>query len=175
MKSAPDRFEQMFPGLLPPQWEQGQLIQDGLPPGVSGAVRATSRLGGPRGVHHQVRSQNAWTSGLFQIHDDSWLSVRFRVDRPGFFHALVVCRGSLLDPGPCVVLEAPHFWKNRQPGVWYTAHVPFVEFRKTKLYQDRVLDETGVATLMLFDSQEVDRGLTIEWYRVTRGPQPPTD
>jgi ferric-dicitrate binding protein FerR (iron transport regulator) len=170
MPPTPDTLLVTFDEGLPDRWLAGQLVTDNLPEGSKGAVRAVGEVGGPRGIHHKVATQNAWTRGLFTIHDDSYLHIRFRVDKPGFFHVLVVAREQAPKRG-CVVLEAPMFFQNRQPGQWHTVHLPFADFRPTE--PGRVIDKPMIAFIICFDSQEVDRGLTIERYWVTRGPEMP--
>jgi hypothetical protein len=166
----PDDLLVTFGKELPHGWGAGNLVFDNLPAGSEAAVRAVPRPT-PRGqLFHKVQSQKDWTNGLFTIHDDTQLHVRFRVEKPGFFHILVVTRTPDPTERMCVVLEGPDIFKDRQAGHWYTAHVPFSAFKPTDA---RKSDQKPlVAFLVLFDSQVVDRGLTIERYWITRGPAP---
>jgi hypothetical protein len=118
MPLAPDTLAQEFREGLPAQWELGRLLPNGFPP----AVQTQPRAGCPRGTHHQVRSENAWTRGLFVIQDDTWLSVTFRVEKPGFFHFLLACRPVDRMNVRGVVLETPHCWNQFAPGEWHTVH-----------------------------------------------------
>jgi hypothetical protein len=157
-----------FGKQLPVDWGAGELVFDNLPSGSEAAVRAVPRPTPKGKLFHKVQTQKDWTNGLFTIHDDSQLHVRFRVEKPGFFHILVVARTPDPTERTCVVLEGPDLFKDRQAGQWYTAHVPFSEFRPTEPGKsDR---KPLVAFIVAFDSQLVDRGLTVERYWVTRGP-----
>lgn len=167
---VPDRFAVRFDGALPPDWQEGEFCSDELPPDSAGAVRAIPKLGRPGGDHHVVTSMNRWDDGMFAIHPDTWLSLRFRVERPGFFHLLVVARSRDTTRLPGVVLEAPHFFQGREPGRWHTADLPLSQFRVLQ----RPPGVTGplVGAFFLLDSQGRDLGLTLERVWVTRGERP---
>ena len=170
LSRVPDTFMFQVGKELPTGWEAGEIVTNDLPEGAEAAVRAV-RTVNPRtgGNNYKVSTQNAWTKGLFEIHDDSWLHVRYRVEKPGFFHGLIVCRG--LDPTRhgCVLLEVRDLWQKREPNRWYTAHVPFAKMPPTnpEAPQARPL----VAFIVVFDAQKVDRGVTVERFWVTRGAE----
>jgi hypothetical protein len=164
----PDKFLIRFGAQLPLGWEAGELVHNGLPPDSEAAVRAVATPNPRGGINHKISTQNAWTEGLFEIHDDSWMHVRFRVEKPGFFHILVVAR----DPDPTrrasVVLESPDIFSHRKAGQWYTVDLRFADFRPTDPNRPP-LDKPLIAFLVVFDSQRVDRGVTVESISVTRG------
>ncbi|MGE3805802.1 MAG: FecR domain-containing protein [Gemmataceae bacterium] len=168
---APDTFELSFGSKLPDRWRAGELITDNLPAGALAAVHSvplTTRAGK---VHYQIGTPNEWNRGLFTIHDDTLLHLRFRVDRPGFFHLLVGARGPDPTDAAAVNLEAPGFWKQREPGQWYTVSLPLSRFRRV----GKRLNEPPpplTAYSVIIDGQEVDRGLALERLWVTRGPIP---
>ncbi len=169
LPSAPDHLLIKFGPQLPSGWGAGELVFDDLPEGSEAAMRAVAAKG-PRGrTFHKVRTQNAWTNGLFAIHDDSWLHVRFRVERRGFFHCLVVARDRDAARRTSVVLEHNRFWQRREPRQWYTAHLPFADFRPT--YPDVQIEKPLIAFVVLFDSQQADIGLTVDRFWLTRGPE----
>ena len=76
------------------------------------------------GVQYQIRSHNAWTAGLFALHEDSWLHLRYRADKVGFFHVLLVARSDDPTNKRGVVFEATQFWNRRQPNTWHPVSVP---------------------------------------------------
>jgi hypothetical protein len=166
---TPDAIDLRFDGGLPAGWRWGQFVREpSLPAGSAGAVRAVAYEDPLHRLHHQIRSQNAWTAGLFQVHDDTWLHVQFRLDRPGFFQLLAVARRTDNLTGQLgVVLEAPHFWQRQEAGVWHTASVPFNKFRRTK--GSAPIEGPLSVFQLIFDSAAIDRGLMIERIWVTRG------
>ncbi|HTU17614.1 MAG TPA: FecR family protein [Gemmataceae bacterium] len=163
---VPDRLEVTFGEQLPHGWGAGKRVVDHLPPGSGAAVRAVPQPG-PLGTHHAVKTQNAWTNGLFEIHDDSWFHFRFRLEKPGFFQILVVVRSQDPTRHLSVVLENNNLWKHSPPRQWHTVHAPFRDFSPTR--PDVWIEKPLVAFVVVFDSQTVDRGLTIERFWITRG------
>lgn len=166
---TPDTWTVEIGPTLPPAWACGELVFEDLPPGARAAVRAAPFRETNGRIYHKVQTQKDWTNGLFLIHDDSRLQVRFRIDKPGFFHALIVTRDPDASRRICVVLEATHFWMNREPRKWYTVDLPFAQFRPT--VPNIKADKPLVAFIVLFDCQGVDRGLTIDRFSITRGSE----
>lgn len=170
MLKTPDTFQVDFSDGLPAGWEVGQLVFDDLPEGSKGAVRAMPSQGKNGKIFHKVLSHKDWTNGLFTIHDDTWLHVTFRLDKPGFFHCLVVARDPDATRRLCVVLESPtSLFMRREARRWHTAHLPFAQFRPTQ--PEKKLEKPLIAFLVLFDSQVADLGLTVERFWITRGPE----
>lgn len=167
--SPPDQWQVRFGPTPPSGWEAGDLVFDDLPEGSQAAMRAVPYRHPKGGVWYKLTSNKDWTNGLFAIHDDSWLHVRFRIDKPGFFHTLVVARDRDAARRTCVVLEDNRSWAKRDPRRWYTIHVPFAEFRPT--VPGVQIEKPLVAFLVSLDCQQVDRGLTIDRLWVTRGPE----
>jgi ferric-dicitrate binding protein FerR (iron transport regulator) len=156
---------------VPADWGAGERIFDGLPPGSRVGMRAAPYNTPEFGTQYQVRSQNAWTAGLFELHPDSWLHVRFRADRARFFHVLLVARGDDPTNKRGVVFEAPQFWQRRPPGEWHEVSVP--------LARVKVLGKSPpeyqlplVVYKVIVNSHLDDVGLAIDRLRVTRGPDP---
>jgi hypothetical protein len=171
LAALPDTYAVNF-GRLPLDWGAGELAYDALPPGSRVGMRAAACPSDRFGAEYQIVSQKAWTSGLFVLHEDSWLHMRFQVDKPGFFHVLFVAR--LADPTTDkrgVVFEAPHFWEHREPGRWYEVSVPLGGSKRLNNPPPE-LKLPLVAFLAIVSSQATDLGLTIDRLRVTRGPHP---
>lgn len=159
----PDTLRIDFAAGLPDEWITGELISISDSAGPRSAVRAVAVAAKPLGTHHQIRSQNAWTQGFFEIHPDSVFRFRFRVDRVGFFHVLLVARPENFDKHATVVLEGHTPWMQRTPGVWYEAAIPLADFK-----QKQAITGASIVFAILIDSQVKDLGLTIEWIEVVR-------
>jgi hypothetical protein len=123
------------------------------------------------GTQYQVRSQNAWTAGLFELHEDSWLHLRFRMEKTGFFHVLFVARTNDPTNKRAVVFEAPQFWRRRPPGVWHEARVPLGKAKRLGVSPADYALPLVVYTVVV-NSHLEDIGLEVDRLRVTRGPNP---
>ena len=103
IQPVPDTWSLDFNDGLPPGWETGQLVFHDLPEGSRAAARtAAVEENGHR--RYQLRSHNAWSKGLFTLHDDSWIHIRYRLEKPGTFLLYVVCRQHDFGEPVCTVL-----------------------------------------------------------------------
>jgi hypothetical protein len=167
IQTVPDHWSLDFNGGLPDGWQTGQLVFDELPDGSQAAVQASSVLENGR-RRYQIRSHNAWSEGLFSLHDDSWLHIRYRVEKPGTFLLYVVCRQQDFGQPVCTLLT-PGNLRQTAADQWHTMTLAMNQLHRTKT-QDRVpLDGQLVAFLLVFDSPEQNPGLTIDRIWVTRG------
>jgi hypothetical protein len=106
IQTVPDHWSLDFNEGLPRGWQTGQLVFDDLPEGSRAVVRTSGVVENGR-RRYQIRSHNAWSEGLFSLHDDSWIHISYRVEKPGTFLLYVVCRqhdfgqpvATLLSPG----------------------------------------------------------------------------
>jgi hypothetical protein len=177
LSAVPDHWSLDFNDGLPEGWQTGQLVFDDLPAGSEAAVRTVGMTQHGR-LRYQIRSHNAWSDGLFALHDDSWMHIRYRVEKPGTFLFYVVCRQH--DFGqPVATLLMPDNLRQREGGKWHTLTLAMNQLYRTKT-QDRIpLAGQLVAFLLVFDSPEHNPGLTIDRIWVTRGgiaePRSPTD
>lgn len=155
---------------LPPGWQTGQLVFDDLPPGSWAAVRAVGIVDqAQRGQkRYQIRSDNAWTDGLFEVHRDTWIHVRYRLERPGTFLIYVVCRQRDFGEPVATVLTSGNL-RQTEAGRWHTHTLPVSSFHRTRTGDTVPLDGQLVAFLLVFDSPEHNPGLTVERIWVTRG------
>ena len=68
------------------------------------------------------------------------------------------------------IWEAKDFYRRREPGKWYEESLSAARFRPTREsprpYGPQVVYE------FVLDSAETDRGLTLDRFWVSRGPQP---
>ncbi|MBA4064674.1 MAG: hypothetical protein C0501_13360 [Isosphaera sp.] len=164
---VPDTCAVVFDPARPAEWEVGRAADDHLPPGSPGAVRMVPvpRPGKP--PLHEVRLVKRWTDGMFAVHPDTWVSVRFRADRPGFHHLLVVARSHDPRHKSGVVYEAP-VWRGREAGRWHTAHVRLADCRKL---EDPDVPRPLVGFLVVASSDR-DVGVTVDRFWVSRGAEP---
>jgi ferric-dicitrate binding protein FerR (iron transport regulator) len=169
MAAVPDTFTLSFGPELPAGWGTGTIVGGDLPAGSLAAVRAAAYPTKSGASWYRIRTHNAWTRGLFAIHDDSVLHLRFRMEKPFYFQVLVAARGADPTQFHTVNLEAQPPPMRRQPGVWYTVNLPLAKFRR----HERGTSPAGplIAYVINLDSQQTDRGLTIDRLWVTRGPE----
>ena len=167
IQGAPDHWSLDFNEGLPDGWQTGQLVFDELPDGSRAAVRTSGVTENGR-RRYQIRSHNAWSDGLFSLHDDSWLHIRYRLEKPGTFLPYVVCRQHDFGQPVCTLLT-PGNLRQTAANQWHTMTLAMHQLHRTKT-QDRVpLDGQLVAFLLVFDSPEQNPGLTIDRIWVTRG------
>ncbi len=175
--AVPDHWSLEFSAGLPHGWQTGQLVFDDLPEGSSAAVCAVCVVDQSQHGQRrcQIRSHNAWNEGLFTLHDDSWIHIRYRVQQPGTFLLYLVCRQYDFGHPVSTVLTSGNL-KQTQAGRWHTLSLPLSDFRRTR-HQDVVpLDGKLVAFFLVFDAPENNCALTIERIWVTRGKpaEPPS-
>jgi hypothetical protein len=164
---VPDHWSLDFNDGLPGGWETGQLVFDDLPEGSQAAVRtAAVEEDGHR--RYQLRSHNGWSKALFALHDDSWLHIRYRLEKPGTFLVYVVCRQHDFGQPVCTVLTLGNL---RQPEAhrWHTLTLALNRFRRAKAQDAVPLSGQLVAFRLVFDTPEQNPGLTVDRIWVTRG------
>jgi hypothetical protein len=177
IQAVPDHWSLDFNEGLPRGWQTGQLVFDDLPEGSRAVVRTSEVMEKGR-RRYQIRSHNAWSDGLFSLHDDSWLHIRYRVEKPGTFLLYVVCRQH--DFGqPVATLLSPGNLRQNEPKQWHTLTLRLNQLKRTKTEDSVSLDGQLVAFKLVFDSPEPDPRLTIDRIWVTRGvpaePRSPMD
>jgi ferric-dicitrate binding protein FerR (iron transport regulator) len=170
LSELPDTYTLDFE-QLPTDWRAGELIQAGLPPGSRAGMRATPYHSDEFGIQYQIRSHNAWTAGLFALHEDSWLHQRFRAERPGFFHVLLVARSDDPTNKRGVVFEAPQFWNRRQPDTWYEVSVPLGNAKRLGNSPPNFPLPLVVYQLIV-NSHLDDVGVVVDRLQVNRSPTP---
>ena len=171
---ASDIWAADFEDGVPDNWRIGQWVRDDLPRNSRGAVRS-ARWNPGSGLYYAVRS-NRVTTGLFHVHDDTYLNFTYKLDQPGWFNLFVVVRRNDVDDrsrtGNYAHKEAA--WWQIPAGEWRTVSVPLTKFHK--VVRDRSKDapeirpQAGDAVNSIwFSTPETDRGLTIDRLWVTRG------
>ncbi len=170
IRSAPDTWSLDFDEGLPAGWQTGQLVLDELPEGCGAAVRATPvRERGQK--RHMLRSHNAWSEGLFTLYDDSWIHIRYRMERPGSFLPYVVCRQRDFGQPVATVLTRENV-RQREAGRWHTLSLPARALHRTRTRTTVPLEGQLVAFLLVIDSPAHDAGLTVARIWVTRAGSP---
>jgi hypothetical protein len=177
IQTVPDHWSLSFNEGLPRGWQTGQLVFDDLPEGSRAAVQTSGVVENGR-RRYQIRSHNAWSEGLFSLHDDSWIHISYRVEKPGTFLLYVVCRQH--DFGqPVATLLSPGNLRQKEAKRWHTLTLPLNQLKRTKIEDSVSLDGQLVAFKLVFDSPEQNPGLTVDRIWVTRGaaaePRSPAD
>jgi ferric-dicitrate binding protein FerR (iron transport regulator) len=166
---APEDWSADFEHGLPDGWTSGTFINDGLPPGSKGAVRAV-RANRREGVFFQVVTPSEWNYGLFQVHEGSHLRFTFRMSRPDWLNVILSARTA--DGDPPVFTSNYLFdafpWERLEPERWYTLSIPLAKFRRLSAGGSKPF-QGELPFQMLFSSTEPDRGLVIDRMWVTRG------
>lgn len=177
VEPVPDHWSLDFNAGLPVGWQTGQLVFEDLPDRSKAAVRASRVMENGR-IRNQIRSHNAWSCGLFSLQHDSWLHIRYRMEKPGTFLFYLVCRQADFGRPVCTVLT-PGNLRQTVSGQWHTITLAADQFHRTRTQDPVPLDGQLVAFLLVFDSPEHDPGLTVERIWVTRGtpasPRPPIE
>jgi hypothetical protein len=163
---VPDTWSLDFADGLPSGWELGQLVFEDLPADSRAAVR-TAGVDANGQRRYQLRSHNAWSNGLFTLHDDSWIHIRYRLERPGTFLLYVVCRQHDFGEPVCTVLT-PGNLRQAEAQQWHTLALPLKQLHRTRTADTIALRGQLVAFCLAFDSPEHNPGLTIESVWVTR-------
>ena len=165
--AVPDIWSLDFNDGLPPGWHTGQLVFNDLPEG-SRAVARTAAVEENGQRRYQLRSHNAWSKGLFTLHDDSWIHIRYRLEKPGTFLLYVVSRQHDFGEPVCTVLT-PGNLQQTEPNRWHTLTLPLNQFRRARARDIIPLQGQLVAFCLVFDSPEHNPGLTVDRIWVTRG------
>jgi hypothetical protein len=143
---------------------------DRLPPGSRGAVRAVLNDDPKFADFHVIRSPRVWDEGLFMVHPDTVFHFRLRVDEPGT--VFVNFNTRFADPtvrSGWVRHSTQILAAELTPGEWQTFHLPCSGFREN--VNGPAPDGTPrVAVIVYFGSGRFDRGLTVDEFWVTRGP-----
>lgn len=147
----------------PDGWNIGRF---NAPEGTMAAIRMNAREGAK--ALHEVASGVHWTRGVFLVSERSVITFRYRFRRPGPFYLMIGTR-SEDKHGPATGNFEIYDRKSWEipSGTWRTARIPVRSLRRT--LPPRVAPRQGlVAYFIAFNTLYVDRGLEIDWVRVTR-------
>ncbi|MEM7011832.1 MAG: FecR family protein [Verrucomicrobiota bacterium] len=168
----PDAWEAEFDRGLPEGWRCGKWLSK------SGAVLAHPN---PENGFNQfsISSSNAWNQGHhshFQIHPDSVLYLRFRMEKPEWFFLMLNLRAtpqSARKHGGNVFYQSEDWHGDLEPDEWRTLRIPlrdFDKFRKGE-FQSQDVDLAGLAAYSVYlTTQKRDQGLEVDSIRVVREP-----
>jgi hypothetical protein len=150
-------------------WQLGKLSFEDLLPGSIGALRTIPKICSDGLLRHTVESENCWTTGMFSIHPDTWVSVRYRIKEAGWFEMIVVARSHDIRHRPGVVFAAPPDILNCQPGVWRTVHYRLADF---KVVESPEVPSPLVGFVLGLNSGARDVGLSVDQVWINRGEAP---
>ena len=163
--SVPDDWRVDFEEGLSANWQQGELLREGLPDGSSGAVKAVKQ----GSENFAIDGPMVWMDGLFVVHPDTHLKMRYKMKSPGWINIFFISRS---DEGRASNTTLHLF--NRTPVIaeanaWYEITIPLNKFhRKTKQGFQPVPPVDGeICFGMLWSAP--DRGLVIDNVEVSRG------
>lgn len=178
--TALDAWREDFEDGLPDDWRYGQWVDNSLPDGSKGGVRASRRfaLDGSDSSLYRITLPKQWTRGLWQIQHDTQLHFTYKMSRPGWFHIMMGVRSDDLNPSHVGNYELQSsYWAKAAPDQWRTVSVPLSAFRKNiRGVEYAALPSTpprvgDVVTLLWFNTGNVDRGLVIDRIWIERGNQ----
>jgi len=125
--------------------------------------------------HFSVTSNNAWGDGLhshFQVYPDSYLEVRFMMEKPQWF---LIRLGLRATPDSVRKFGGNAFYQNNdwhrdlEPGEWRTVRIPLAKVHHFSRSKDSDVDLNGLgAYLISLSTQKHDAGLVIDYVRVGR-------
>ncbi|MEM7010889.1 MAG: FecR family protein [Verrucomicrobiota bacterium] len=164
--SIPDELEIQFENGLPPSWLYGSHLPAAAD--LPARVGTERRPGQAQGAHHQIFTQNPWVegmSGLFEIHNDTQLHVRYRMADPGYLQVFIGTRLADRPASRTVNFLAHDLGKNQGADEWRTLTIPVAELESVGGTQRA---DGRLAIFLLFDTLAKDRGLEIESIRISR-------
>lgn len=176
--SLPDAWSQDFSHGLPNGWLAGELMSTDH----GNAVRAAGDGHGNES-NIAVTTQNAWHEGqhgLFSLHPDSVLNIRFRQSHVAPLRVMLVTRQYPPKPiehgerarGTNLYYENSNWNAHLAPHQWHTISIPLGQpsyHGKRKSFSHDALDVSGLAAFMLqVSSLDQEIGLTVEQIWVTR-------
>lgn len=126
--------------------------------------------------HFAVVSNNAWSDGLhshFQVHADSTLEFRFKMEKPQWFLVRLGLRATPFSErkfGGNAFYQSNDWHRDLQPNEWRTVKIPLTEIHHFGNSERNDIDIEGLgAFLISISSQNHDVGLVIDEIRVDRG------
>jgi hypothetical protein len=156
---------------LPPGWQLGTFIDDGLPGEAVGGVSSRTHDPSQPSTHftHGITTHRAWTQGLFTVTTTSCLRITYKLERPGPMYVLLETRDADLAAGtgaktfvlePADLVRTERWW-NVPANEWQTAVIPL--YRLHAPSDQSVRPKSGdVGFQLTFGSLDADRGLVID-------------
>jgi hypothetical protein len=158
-----ERWSEDFENGLPPDWENGRLVKQGLLPGSHGAV-AAERAWVVTEHMFLITAPVKWATGLFSVYADSHVRFRFKFAKKDWFNLVYLSRHPGGNVTELYLCEFVPWWKC-EPNVWYEVSVPFSKFH---LQHPRHSDDPEMPYRFSISSDE-DRGLIVDDLVVERG------
>ena len=125
--------------------------------------------------HFAVVSNNAWSDGQhshFQVHPDSYLELRFKMEKPQWFLIRIGLRAtpqSARKFGGNAFYQNHRWHRDLEPGEWRTMRIPLSEVHHHSHEKEGDVNLDGLgAYLISVSTQRRDAGLVIDAIRVGR-------
>ncbi|QDU73460.1 fec operon regulator FecR [Bremerella volcania] len=129
---TPDHWKIDFEKELPDDWRKGIWVQEQLPPGSDGAVKAETRPGflDPSRTWYQIETFNRWSDGLFTVQEDTHMKVAFRVNRADNVQVLLLARGADFQGSDRFYEYEIRDFAPGKSSDWQTLDVPLSAFKR---------------------------------------------
>jgi ferric-dicitrate binding protein FerR (iron transport regulator) len=168
---TPESFAWDLRRPLPRGWAVGRrVVPDGGPAVVRAEVYKDPYYGGT--PMYQIRSDKQWTRGFFRVDCGSLVRVGYRADRPGRGQVCFCVRKADAGSPETGVLEWNGTYAASAPGGSNVLDVPVLDLLRPPNKHVPKFGPPWVGFLVIFNTFEVDIGLTVSEFGVT-GPVRP--
>ncbi len=155
-------FSEAFEDGLPPQWEAGLLVDEGLPQGSRGAAAAKPG--------EDLKSNPAWVKGHFAVEPDLYFNYWAKLDDPQWYQVFIFCKAPGQDAKDMSLYEAKAPLAGAAPDAWHLVSIPFSEFKATMGPNRGNAPKPGEVCWTYFWSlQKRPLGLAVDKVWVSRG------
>jgi hypothetical protein len=171
--ACPSQWTENFETGLPPNWRSGRWTSDGLPAGSTGGVIADQQSPGDDYCVCTNVNEEIWKRGLVEVHEDSVLNIRMKIEGDQFYHVLLFMRGQMH-----YEYQEPRVTRGEWQGKWRTLRIPLSAFKRTSRefalgddFETRAHVPPHLKRpiyMLLVSSQKQDIGLTIDKIWITR-------
>jgi ferric-dicitrate binding protein FerR (iron transport regulator) len=165
--TTPDEFAWDLSRPLPDGWHVGRREST-----TEGPVVRPEFWFDPfhQAVMSQIRSNHQWAHGFFQLHPESVVRVRYRVERPGPSQLCFCVRSAKVGSSETGMMECNEAFVNARPREWR-----WLEIRAADMFDNPHAPKFGppwIGFLVIFNTYREDLGLSIAEFQVTRPARP---
>jgi hypothetical protein len=163
MPATPDEFAWDLTRPLPDGWQVGTRRRT-----AEGPVVEPEFWFDPyhQARMSQIRSNKEWACGFFRLLPDSILRVRYWVDRPGPSQMCICVRTARSRSADTGMLECNGAFAEARPRQWQWLEVPAQDLLDN--LHTPTFGPPWIGFLVIFNTYEVDLGLKVAEFRVTR-------
>lgn len=168
----PTHWRVDFEEGLPNDWRKGIWVNEGLPSGSRGGVRAEARPGfWDRSVNwYNVETYNHWSDGLFRISDDTEMRISMHTDRSSWIQVILLTRDENFEGGSKTYEYVASTPKKNSGSDWGVLSAPLSQFKKVKKdpnigYRQAPIDPPPVGWVVykvMVSTQQYDLGVVID-------------